>query len=208
MHRPALIVFAKQPIPGAVKTRLQPDYTPQRAAAIATCLIRATVALAVSAWPGTVEVRAAPDAEHPLFREIARRFGVSLSAQGAGDLGARMLRAIEDGIERAGAAAVLGCDVPHCAREILIDAGAALARGANILGPAEDGGYYLIGLTVAHPALFADIAWGGPDVCATTLERARAIGVEFTLLPTLRDIDTAADLKSAAQQYPALREFL
>jgi len=208
MPRPALIVFAKQPIPGAVKTRLQPDYTPQRAAAIAACLIRETVALAVSAWPGTVEVRAAPDAEHPLFREIVRRFGVSLSAQGTGDLGARMQRALTDGIEHAGAAAVLGCDVPHCAREILVDASTALAHGRSVLGPAQDGGYYLIGLNHAHPALFADVAWGGPRVCATTLERARAIGVQFTLLPTLRDIDTAADLVSAAQQYPALREFL
>ena len=85
---------------------------------------------------------------------------------------------------------------------------AALVRGRAVLGPAEDGGYYLIGSTEAHAELFADIPWGSPRVLDITLERADQVGVDFILLPKLRDIDTAADLWLVAQQLPSLRRFL
>lgn len=208
MHRPALMIFAKQPVAGRVKTRLQPEFTPERAAEVADAMIRETVELAVSSWPDPIYLCGTPDADHPLFRELADRFDISLLDQGRGDLGARMQRALAHGIEHHGAAAVLGCDVPHCDWEILDDANAALVRGTSVLGPSEDGGYYLIGVTEANVELFSGIAWGGPCVFDMTLERAARIGLEFTLLPALRDIDTAADLWLLAQQYPALRRLL
>lgn len=208
MTQPALMIFAKRPVAGEVKTRLQPAYTPEQAARIAEVFIRQTVELAVSSWPGAVYLCGAPGIEHPLFDELARRFGVSLIAQGEGDLGARMQRALARGIERHGAAAVIGCDVPHCPWEILDDANSALARNENVLGPTEDGGYYLIGLAEPHAALFSDIPWGGMRVLAATLERAQTLGVEFRLLPALRDIDTPADLWFVAQQHEALRRCL
>lgn len=208
MAQPALMIFAKQPVPGQVKTRLQPEYTPERAAEIAALLIRETVELAASSWPGTVYLCGAPDARHPLFDELAGRFAVSLIGQGEGDLGARMHRAVRYGVERHGAAAVIGCDVPHCPWEVLDDANATLARGGNVLGPTDDGGYYFIGLAAPHVKLFTGISWGGPSVLAATLERAEALGVEFALLPPLRDIDTAADVWLIAQQHESLRRFL
>lgn len=202
------MIFAKQPVAGAVKTRLQPHYSPEQAAAIATVLIRDTVTLAATNWPGPIYLCAAPAAEHPLFEELSGRFDVSVVAQGEGDLGERMQRALAYGIERHGAAAVLGCDVPHCHPEILQEASAQLLRGANVLGPSEDGGYYLIGLAQVHPALFRDVEWGGAHVLATTLERGKSVGVDFALLPPLRDIDTAEDLWIVAQQHASLRRFL
>ena len=77
-----------------------------------------------------------------------------------------------------------------------------------VLGPCEDGGYYFIGLQEARPELFEDMPWGGKEVLATTLMRAEKLGMEFDLLPKLRDIDTAGDLWLVAQKYEPLRKFL
>ncbi|HEX7043459.1 MAG TPA: TIGR04282 family arsenosugar biosynthesis glycosyltransferase [Burkholderiales bacterium] len=207
MAQPALIIFAKQPIPGQVKTRLLPDYTAAQAAEIAALFVRETVELAAAHWPGPLYLYGAPTADAPLFHELARRVELVLADQGAGDLGARMRRALEAAIARHGAAAILGCDVPHCDGAILDEANALLAGGANVLGPSEDGGYYLIGLTRPAKELFVQMPWGGARVLAATLERARALGIEFALLRMLRDIDTAADLRLVAQQHASLRRF-
>jgi len=208
MLEPALILFAKQPTAGQVKTRLQPQYSAAQAADIGACLIRETAALAASNWAGEIYLCGAPSADHPLFHELARRFDLVLTDQGSGDLGARMHAALAQGIARHGAAAVLGCDVPQCPHAVLGDAYALLARGADVLGPTVDGGYYLIGLTAAPATLFTDIAWSGADVLRTTHARAAGAGVQFTLLPALRDIDTADDLREVAETFAPLRKFL
>ncbi len=208
MSQPELILFARQPVAGQVKTRLQPGYSPERAAEVATFMIRATVELAVSAWPGDVSLYASPDPDHPLFHELAREFHVRLAAQTGGDLGARMLNALREGIERNDCAAVMGCDVPQCGWDVLDLANDWLARGRNVLGPTEDGGYYFIGLQDARPELFTDMPWGGNQVLETTLARAGKLGMDFDLLKRLRDIDTADDLWLVAQNYEPLKKFL
>lgn len=208
MRQPDLILFAKQPRPGAVKTRLTPTYTAEQAAQIAASLIRATVELAVSSWPGEVYLCGAPDANHPLFHELAGEFSIKLASQADGDLGRKMWCALRDGIARQGSAAVLGCDVPHCSWEILDHANDRLVRGRNLLGPTEDGGYYFIGLQHPWAELFSDIEWGGCRVLGSTLQHAEKIGVEFELLTTLTDIDTASDLWLATRKLDALRRFL
>lgn len=208
MPQPALMIFAKQPVPGQAKTRLLPDYTAAQAAAIAEVLIRETVGLAVSSWPGEIYLCGAPDADHPLFRELARDFRLRLLDQSGVDLGARMLAAFRLGIERHGVAAVLGTDVPHCRSDVLDEANALLARGRSVLGPTEDGGYYLIGLAQAHEALFTRMRWGSATVLDETLARAAALGVEFEMLSRLRDIDTAADLWLIGRHYEPLMRFL
>lgn len=208
MSQPELIIFARQPIPGQVKTRLQPDYTPEQAAEIAAFLIRATVEQAASAWPGAISLYASPDPEHPLLRALGEEFGLRLASQKGADLGARMLHALREGIAREGCAAIMGCDVPHCGWEAIDQANDWLARGRNVLGPAEDGGYYFIGLQQARPGLFEDMPWGSDRVLPTTLARAERLGMEFDLLKTLRDIDTANDLWLVAQKYEPLKKFL
>lgn len=208
LRQPELIIFAKQPLAGQVKTRLLPDYTPQEAADIAALLVRATVALAVASWPGEIYLYGAPDAGHPLFEELAREFDLQLAPQGTGDLGARMQVALCEGLARRRAAAILGCDVPHCPGDVLDLANHWLAQGRNVLGPTEDGGYYFIGLGAPHTALFEGIDWGTERVLAQTIEKAEKLGIEFEWLPRLRDIDTARDLRLVAQQYEPLRRFL
>lgn len=208
MKSPDLILLAKQPIPGEVKTRLQPDYNPKQAAQIAEFLIRDTAKLAATNWPSDVYLYGAPGTDHPLFRRLAEKFRLRLATQADGDLGLRMLTALRQGIERSGAAGVLGCDVPHCQGAILELAHEKLARGDNVIGPTEDGGYYFIGLQQAPGALFEHIEWGESRVVETTLLRGQQLGITFEVLPKLTDIDTGDDLWIIAHQYEPLRKFL
>lgn len=208
MNQPELMLFAKQPIPGRVKTRLQSAYSPEKAAEIAAFMIRATVELAVSAWPGKVTLCVWPGTDHSLFQQLAREFKIRLAPQAQGDLGNKMLHALRDGIGRGGSAAVMGCDVPHCGWDVLDQANGWLAAGRNVLGPTDDGGYYLVGLQQAHQALFDDMPWGGERVLELTLARADKLGVEFDQLNRLRDIDTPEDLWLVAQKYAPLKQFL
>ncbi len=208
MRQPTLIVFARQPIPGETKTRLQPGYSPERSAEIAAFMIRATVELAVSAWPGDVMLYAWPGVAHPLFQEIATEFKIGLAPQAEGDLGAKMLDALRAVMKSRGGAAIMGCDVPQCGWDVLDQANGWLARGKNVLGPTEDGGYYFIGLQEAQPKLFDEMPWGSNRILEMTLARAEKLGMEFNLLKTLRDIDTPADLWLVAQKYEPLKQFL
>lgn len=205
MKKPELILFARKPIAGQVKTRLQPAVTPQQAADIAVFMLRTTAARAAEYWPGDVYLYATPDAQHPLFLELSQTLHLFLAPQGAGDLGERMRHALQDGITRRGAAAVMGCDVPQCPGGILETAHEHLARGRNVLGPTMDGGYYLLGLQQDVPELFEHMPWGGGQVLAETLARAAALGIEFETLPVLRDVDTLEDLTAVAQDCPGLQ---
>ncbi len=206
---PDLILFAKQPIPGQVKTRLHERFSPQTAARIATMMIEQTVRLAVSTWPGEVYLYATPDPDFPLFNRLADELHLHLHQQAADDdLGGRMLAALEDGIRRSGSAAVMGCDVPHCPPAVLEQAYECLARGGDVIGPSKDGGYYLIGLQQTRAELFQQIVWGSKKVLITTLSRAKQIGLEFAVLPVLRDLDTVDDLQAVAQTYAPLRHLL
>jgi rSAM/selenodomain-associated transferase 1 len=208
MRQPELILFARAPVPGEAKTRLLPVYTATQAADVAAVLIRATVELATGHWPGPVSLYASPDVSHPLFQELMREYGLRLAPQADGDLGRRMAAALGEGIARNGAAAVMGCDVPHCGWETLNEANERVARGRYVLGPAMDGGYYFIGMPRVHAGLFEGIEWGGAKVLETTLARAGRFGIEFDLLPERRDIDSADDLRAVARVFAPLRRFL
>lgn len=208
MKNPELILFASQPIPGRVMPGLQPGLSPELAADVAAFMVRATTTLAVENWPGDVHLYGDPNGECALFRELETTLHVLLAPQGAGDRGQRLSAALQQGIGRRGAAAILDCDVPHCGDEILERAHDTLARGRNVIGPTMDGGYYLLGLQQYVPALFADMAWDGDQILEQTLVRAQAAGIEFEILPRLRNVDTLADLAAVAQGYAGLQTFL
>lgn len=208
MKTPDLIIFAKQPVAGQVKTRLHQAYTAEEAARIAEFSLRSTLELVTATWPGEVYLYAWPDSTHPLFKELAQAFHVHLANQVAGDLGTKMRTALEEGIARNGAAAVMGSDVPHCPESTLEQAFDWLAKGKNVIGPCRDGGYYLIGLQQAEPELFRDIPWGEAGVLDITRARATALGFEFEDLPTLRDLDRPEDVQVVAEAYIPLQRLL
>ncbi|MEO0367430.1 MAG: TIGR04282 family arsenosugar biosynthesis glycosyltransferase [Pseudomonadota bacterium] len=199
-----LIIFAKAPIEGKVKTRLLSECTPTQAADIAMLLLESLLAIAKQAWPGEVILSVGLDERHPKIQSIARRFSVAVVPQVQGDLGSKMLATFE----QYQPVAIIGADAALVSQSSLIDAHLALYRGDNVIGPSEDGGYYLIGLQQAVADLFTNIDWGTSSVMSQTLARAQKIGTGLTQLKAVRDIDEWSDVLFAARQLPRLQSYL
>lgn len=197
-----LIIFAKAPIAGQVKTRLQSHCSAAQAAEIAEILLSQTLHKATQAWPGRVILSVSLDSDHPLFRQMQQRYGVDVAVQCEGDLGAKMLGAFE---EFGYPAAIIGADAPHVQSTALQQAHHALLDGRDVLGPSLDGGYYLLGLSQVQATLFSDMPWGGCDVLGITQQRAQR---EFTQLEPLNDVDHWPDVLQTAQQLPELAAYL
>jgi rSAM/selenodomain-associated transferase 1 len=132
--------------------------------------------------------------------------GEQLWPQPAGDLGHRMAAAFTEGFARGPRrVALVGTDVPGLSQAIVAEAFSALDRDDVALGPARDGGYYLVALRQGHPGLFADIAWSTAQVLPATLARAQGLGLGVHLLPLLTDLDTIEDLRA---EWPRVRPLL
>ena len=194
MTRCQLALMAKAPVAGLAKTRLAPALGAAGAAALADRLLAHAVTQAVAAGVGPVTLWAAPDASHPAFLR-AQQQGVALAVQGGGDLGARMAQvfAASDG-----PLLLMGTDAPGLSAAVLLQAAAALPAHDAVFVPALDGGYALVGLRRATPALllalFADMRWSTPDVMAQTRQRLAQIGASHSELAPVADIDEPADL--------------
>ncbi len=200
---PALILFAKTPVPGAVKTRLQPQLDALRAAQVAELLIEQTV-ITARHWPGPVSLAVWPQEDHPLFHRLRQEYALPIHRQCAGELGFKMDDALTGGMQLGRPAAIMGCDVPHCPVDVLLFAAAELMHERPVLGPSTDGGYYFIGLTRPSSALFKNIAWGTDAVLTQTLHQAQGAGIAFTLLPELTDLDSWNDLVLLQDAIPGL----
>jgi rSAM/selenodomain-associated transferase 1 len=191
-----VIVFARAPEPGQVKTRLIPVLGEAGAADLQRGFVHHALGAAKEAALGPVELWCAPDALHPFFAECGRRFGASLHAQGAGDLGERMERALRAGLERSHRVILIGSDIPAMDPQYLRAADRALVAGKDmVIGPAEDGGYVLIGFTHCVAELFRGIPWGTPAVLEETRRRAAALSLRAGELPVLWDVDRPEDLQ-------------
>ncbi len=191
-----ILVFAKAPRAGDVKTRLIPLLGADGAAALHRQLVHRTLVTATAAGQGSVELHAAPDTCDAFLQDCARRFGVALIAQCGDDLGARLRHAFDAALARHRHVIVIGTDCPVLAPRHLWEAQAALAGGNDaVVVPAEDGGYALLGLARCDDRLFADITWGGDTVLAATRERLRALHWRWHELETLWDIDRPADYR-------------
>jgi rSAM/selenodomain-associated transferase 1 len=189
-----VIVFAKAPVPGTVKTRLVPALGAAGAATLARRMLLHTLEQAMSANLGPVELCAAPDATHPALREAADTFGAALADQGEGDLGARMHRTFERHLVAYAGALLIGTDAPALDAEVLRQAARALAHHDAVFVPALDGGYALIGLRRADARCFAGMRWSHAQVMDDTRDRLRAAGLRWAELPPLADVDEPADL--------------
>ncbi len=199
-----VIVFAKAPRAGEVKTRLIPALGAEGAAALHRQLLHRTLATATDAGLGPVELHGAPDIDDAFLQDCGRHFGVALVPQRGSDLGARMCRAFEDGLARHARVIIIGADCPVLTAQHLRDAHAALEQGQGgndaVLIPAEDGGYVLIGLARCDARLFEGIAWGGDSVLAVTRERLQSLGWRRRELETLWDLDRPEDYRRWSEQ--------
>jgi hypothetical protein len=193
-----LIIFAKKPAAGQVKTRLCPPLSLEAAAELYQAFLE-DVLEAAGSLPGLALALAySPEGAAPFFRVLAPPAARLFHQAGAG-LGERMHRAFEWAFA-AGFESVLlrGADTPDLPCEVILEGKAALETGRAqvVLGPSRDGGYYLVGLTCPQPKLFQGLAWSIPTVLEETLARARALGLAVHLLPAWGDIDTPADLEA------------
>jgi uncharacterized protein len=184
-----IVLFAKMPVPGAVKTRLIPVLGPEGAARLARRLLATTLREAVASGLA-VELCGDPDAR--LWGPTS--LGLALSSQGEGDLGARLHRAAERTIAGGEKVLLVGADCPDLDAERLQEAAHALDRYDAVIHPAEDGGYALLGLNRNDPSLFDRIPWSSPDAGPETCARIAALGWSLNVRETLRDIDQPADL--------------
>ncbi|MGH8622135.1 MAG: TIGR04282 family arsenosugar biosynthesis glycosyltransferase [Burkholderiales bacterium] len=190
----AVIVFARAPSPGTVKTRLIPLLGAEGAAALHARLVEKTLETAHAAAFPRIELHGTPGIDDPFLRSCGARFAAALVAQAGDDLGARMHSAFESALAARPRALLVGSDCPALTARHLRQADRALRDGADaVLVPCEDGGYALIGLTRADARLFDGIAWGGGTVMAGTRARLSELGWRWRELETLWDVDRPDD---------------
>lgn len=190
-HR-RVVLFARAPHQGRVKTRLAATVGDEQALAIYVALATQVTAAMVGG-PWQLRVRCAPDDAVP---EVARWLAMPgrVEPQGPGDLGARMCRAMDDGFAQGvQASLIIGTDCPDVDAALVEMAFAALDRADVVFGPALDGGYYLVGARRSVPAIFSEVPWSADDTLAVSLERAAQAGYSVELLEPRADIDTEAD---------------
>jgi rSAM/selenodomain-associated transferase 1 len=193
---PAVAVMARVPGAGPVKSRLHGPLTPEQATALYRCFLLDRLD-ALAALPGIAPVVAfTPPGARAQMAALAT-VGIRLVAQEGEGLTERLTRLFARLLDEGHAAAVaMDSDSPTLPMAWVGEAARALAAAEAdvVVGPSEDGGYYLIGLRAPHPELFEAMPWSTPAVLATTLERARGLGLAVSLLPAWFDVDTAADL--------------
>jgi rSAM/selenodomain-associated transferase 1 len=190
-----LLVVAKRPAAGQTKTRLCPPLTRESAAALYACFLRDTLDL-MRQVPGVGRgIVYLPEAALDYFSTLAPDMRLSLQ-QGI-DLGERLDHLLTVALESGAAqAVVMDSDSPTLPLDYLVQAFAALAGPSDVvLGPCEDGGYYLIGLKRPQPRLLRDVQMSTPHVVRDTLALADQLGLQVTLLPTWYDVDTVAELE-------------
>jgi rSAM/selenodomain-associated transferase 1 len=207
----ALAVMIKAPCPGASKTRLTPPLTPVEAAALSECFLRDTTAnIAQVTWAADAN-GGAPAAGVAIYTPVGMESafngllpeGFVLLAQHEEPLGERLFHAIEDLLALGyGSVCLIDSDSPTLPAASLAAAVEALSRPGDrlVIGPSQDGGYYLIGLKTPHRRLFEDIDWSTERVAAQTLQRAAEIGLEVEQLPIWYDVDDAETLRALCEE--------
>lgn len=201
----ALVLFARFPEPGRVKTRLAAAIGPE----IALALYSAFLSDLVRRFQNVCDQRVlacTPDSSESFefFRTLAAdRF--TLWPQPEGSLGTRLADCFETHLREFDNVIVIGSDAPTLPAQFIAEADEALATSDCVLGPAIDGGYYLVGLQKPCPELFAGIDWDGPSVLEQTVHRVRSAGLSLHLLPPWYDVDTVEDLHALRGHVAALR---
>lgn len=206
MDREVLIVFARFPEPGRTKTRLIPLLGPEGAVAAYRRLAEETARQVLRLDRPDLDrvVWIEPASKMP---EASRWLGSSFRyrPQPTGDLGTRLTAAFDEAFGAGDARVVaIGTDCPGLDAPLLDRAFDLLASGQAVLGPTEDGGYYLIGLPRPSPGVFRAVPWSTSEVLRATLMGLDAAHESVALLETLRDLDTPEDLAELAVLWPAL----
>ena len=190
-------MFARTPVPGQVKTRLIPAIGAERAANLHRAMLWRTVTTTTAAAIGPVALWCSPAVEHPFIDEMQREFDLEVHLQQGADLGERMHRALQT---YPAGAVLVGSDCPFLEEQDLQMAADILRDGDDAaIGPAEDGGYYLIGVRDSSMAVFSGIPWGTDGVLSATRRKFRDLGWRWREIATRRDVDQPEDLAAVGE---------
>jgi rSAM/selenodomain-associated transferase 1 len=189
-----LLVFTRVPRAGQVKTRLIPQLGAQGAADFHARLIHHCLQTVSRAGLCPVELWCAPSCHDPFFQNCREYYGVELYDQTQGELGERMHAALGSALARAESAVLIGTDIPSIEAADLDEAFQALQQGKDaVVGPARDGGYYLVGLKRPSRRLFEGIPWGTSTVFQETVNRLQRLDMGWLRLREHADVDTPED---------------
>jgi len=195
-----ILVFTRAPVAGKAKTRLIPELGPAGAARLHTQLVHLTLGKVAEGQEVPVQLWCSPRQDYLFFQQCRAAYGVSLHDQSGNDLGERMSNAFDQALLAYDWALMIGTDCPDLSSADLERARQSFDRGIDVvLGPAADGGYYLIGLQRSQPELFTNIPWGGPKVLSCTRTRLKELGLTGAELDQRRDLDRPDDLKRLPQ---------
>jgi rSAM/selenodomain-associated transferase 1 len=192
-----LVIMGKEPVPGAVKTRLQPRLSEQEAAALYRCLLLDRIE-AVRDLPDIDRAIAFfPPSARSWFSRMAPE-DFALFPQRGKDLSSRLADIVTARLNgRPEALSIIDSDSPDLPPPLVQESFRRLHSGADVVfGPCADGGYYLVGMREAHPLLFEGIPWSTAEVLQASLAKASSLGLKTALLPPWRDIDTFDDLQA------------
>ncbi len=195
-NRSAIVIVAKAPIPGRVKTRLCPPLSFMEAAKLYSCFLQDTVQK-VAAISGAQKYLAVDGLNEEGAKEVLAEItpaNYRLIDQGYGGLGERLSYLMELLFKDADRLIFIGADSPHLPRSYIEDALKLLDDYDIVIGPCEDGGYYLLGLGGPHANLFRNIEWSTNRVFSQTMERARSKALNVKVMPIWYDIDAGDDL--------------
>ncbi|MCH7993061.1 MAG: TIGR04282 family arsenosugar biosynthesis glycosyltransferase [Planctomycetes bacterium] len=211
-----VLIFAKYPEPGAVKTRMVPPLTFEQAATLHRLSLQTVCEIVIDTAGLDATLVVTPDDTVAAFGAVVGRSDVACLPQGDGDLGSRLRRAVSRVFDDGGRGVVLlGADSPTLPVSYLQEAIIMLGGHDVVMGPCDDGGYYLLGLGGPHTTLFDQVDWGGSLVASQTRARSAAAGLDLAELPAWYDLDrfdnlarAADDLRAPAGTDPAARREL
>jgi rSAM/selenodomain-associated transferase 1 len=184
----ALIVFLRPPRKGKVKTRLAATMGPEQALDIYRRLVSITLECVLkTSLPTWLYF----EAEIP--EPVDRHYPFQYRLQCEGDLGEKISHALQEILNTHNRAVIIGSDCPALTPGLIVQSLAELDRVDLVIGPAVDGGYYLLACKKLHPSIFNGISWGSPAVFEQTINRCQQSGLSYSLLPVLSDIDTEVD---------------
>lgn len=189
-----LIVFTKAPVLGEVKTRLQPEYTPEQSLKLHTKLVLNTLDMVSNINDIDAELCCTPNRNNLFFLECENKYKLTLNDQLGDELGERMAFSLSLALQTYDKVIVIGTDCPELNEEYIEDAFKKLDNTDVVIGPAADGGYVLLGLRKFAIELFTDIEWGTSSVLQLTREALEKLGWQWHELETKHDIDRPEDL--------------
>jgi len=193
-----LIVFVRAPVEGTVKTRLQPEISPTQSLALYRAVVDDLLSRLQDLKHVEIFIFFSPEEKAQSVADwLGREY--TYSPQPGEDLGDRMSGAIVQTLRNCGRVLLIGSDIPDLGGETIRDAFTRLDSSDIVIGPSEDGGYYLIGMKQTVPELFIDMVWSEKTVFSKSLERARKLGLRVSVIETMRDIDTFEDVLAVWQ---------